>query len=152
MNSNFYFFLILDGPRPAQKDILIIRGYILLFLKQLMMLGVGLKEDELQSIINYLTTGKYLLCFCLRILFKFVSNVPNWFINTWMRTFTFSLWGWKPTRCPSDSNVTHVWTTGIYDTGVWRETRCTMCIQISGVRKPVNSTSSVEAVRILFEP
>lgn len=23
-----------------------------------MMLGVGLKEDELQSIINYLTTGK----------------------------------------------------------------------------------------------
>lgn len=46
-----------DGPRPAQKDILIIRGYILLFLKQLMMLGVGLKEDELQSIINYLTTG-----------------------------------------------------------------------------------------------
>ncbi|CAH1724101.1 unnamed protein product [Aphis gossypii] len=46
----------LDGPRPAQKDILIIRGYILLFLKQLMMLGVGLKEDELQSIINYLTT------------------------------------------------------------------------------------------------
>lgn len=46
-----------DGPRPAQKDILIIRGYILLFLKQLMMLGLGLKEDELQSIINYLTTG-----------------------------------------------------------------------------------------------
>ncbi|XP_050442787.1 neurobeachin isoform X2 [Adelges cooleyi] len=46
----------LDGPRPAQKDILIIRGYILLFLKQLMMLGVGTKEDELQSIINYLTT------------------------------------------------------------------------------------------------
>jgi len=51
----FNFFS--DGPRPAQKDILIIRGYILLFLKQLMMLGVGLKEDELQSIINYLTTG-----------------------------------------------------------------------------------------------
>lgn len=50
--------MILDGPRPAQKDILIIRGYILLFLKQLMMLGVGLKEDELQSIINYLTTGE----------------------------------------------------------------------------------------------
>lgn len=52
----FTFFT--DGPRPAQKDILIIRGYILLFLKQLMMLGVGLKEDELQSIINYLTTGE----------------------------------------------------------------------------------------------
>jgi len=57
MFINIHFFF-LDGPRPAQKDILIIRGYILLFLKQLMMLGVGLKEDELQSIINYLTTGK----------------------------------------------------------------------------------------------
>lgn len=55
---NKILFFILDGPRPAQKDILIIRGYILLFLKQLMMLGVGLKEDELQSIINYLTTGE----------------------------------------------------------------------------------------------
>lgn len=30
-----------------------------MFLKQLMMLGIGLKEDELQSIINYLTTGNY---------------------------------------------------------------------------------------------
>ncbi|KAI5739638.1 hypothetical protein M8J77_021622 [Diaphorina citri] len=46
----------LDGPRPAQKDILAIRAYILLFLKQLMMLGPGVKEDELQSILNYLTT------------------------------------------------------------------------------------------------
>lgn len=45
-----------DGPRPAQKDILSIRSYILLFLKQLMMLGVGVKEDELQSILNYLST------------------------------------------------------------------------------------------------
>jgi hypothetical protein len=53
-----FLFFFPDGPRPAQKDILIIRGYILLFLKQLMMLGVGLKEDELQSIINYLTTGE----------------------------------------------------------------------------------------------
>uniref|UniRef100_A0A8D8UFC3 Neurobeachin n=1 Tax=Cacopsylla melanoneura TaxID=428564 RepID=A0A8D8UFC3_9HEMI len=46
----------LDGPRPAQKDILAIRAYVLLFLKQLMMLGPGVKEDELQSILNYLTT------------------------------------------------------------------------------------------------
>lgn len=54
----YYLPFFTDGPRPAQKDILNIRGYILLFLKQLMMLGVGLKEDELQSIINYLTTGE----------------------------------------------------------------------------------------------
>lgn len=45
-----------DGPRPAQKDILTIRAYILLFLKQLIMIGNGVKEDELQSILNYLTT------------------------------------------------------------------------------------------------
>ncbi|XP_050298842.1 neurobeachin isoform X6 [Anthonomus grandis grandis] len=46
----------LDGPRPAQKDILAIRAYILLFLKQLIMIGNGIKEDELQSVLNYLTT------------------------------------------------------------------------------------------------
>ncbi|KAI4463671.1 beige/beach-related [Holotrichia oblita] len=46
----------LDGPRPAQKDIMPIRAYILLFLKQLIMIGNGVKDDELQSILNYLTT------------------------------------------------------------------------------------------------
>ncbi|XP_076665189.1 A kinase anchor protein rugose isoform X11 [Andrena cerasifolii] len=46
----------LDGPRPQQKDILTIRPYILLFLKQLIMIGNGVKDDELQSILNYLTT------------------------------------------------------------------------------------------------
>ncbi|XP_074039370.1 A kinase anchor protein rugose isoform X1 [Leptinotarsa decemlineata] len=46
----------LDGPRPAHKDILGIRSYILLFLKQLIMVGNGVKDDELQSILNYLTT------------------------------------------------------------------------------------------------
>lgn len=48
--------MFLDGPRPAQKDILAIRAYILLFLKQLIMIGNGVKDDELQSILNYLTT------------------------------------------------------------------------------------------------
>ncbi|CAH1123738.1 unnamed protein product [Ceutorhynchus assimilis] len=46
----------IDGPRPAQKDILAIRAYILLFLKQLIMIGNGVKDDELQSVLNYLTT------------------------------------------------------------------------------------------------
>ncbi|KAJ8932339.1 hypothetical protein NQ314_014703 [Rhamnusium bicolor] len=46
----------IDGPRPPQKDILAIRSYILLFLKQLIMIGNGVKDDELQSILNYLTT------------------------------------------------------------------------------------------------
>jgi hypothetical protein len=35
---------------------LAIRAYILLFLKQLIMIGNGVKDDELQSILNYLTT------------------------------------------------------------------------------------------------
>lgn len=52
----FIYFFETDGPRPAQKDILAIRAYILLFLKQLIMIGQGVKEDELQSILNYLTT------------------------------------------------------------------------------------------------
>ncbi|XP_020284322.1 neurobeachin isoform X2 [Pseudomyrmex gracilis] len=46
----------LDGPRPQQKDIVTIRSYILLFLKQLILIGNGVKDDELQSILNYLTT------------------------------------------------------------------------------------------------
>ncbi|KAF4532523.1 hypothetical protein B566_EDAN010815 [Ephemera danica] len=46
----------LDGPRPQQKDVLAIRAYILLFLKQLIMIGNGVKDDELQSVLNYLTT------------------------------------------------------------------------------------------------
>ena len=32
------------------------RSYILGFVKQLVMIGAGVKEDELQSILNYLTT------------------------------------------------------------------------------------------------
>ena len=46
----------LDGIRPSQRDILSIRTLILLFLKQLIMMGDGGKEDELQSLLNYLTT------------------------------------------------------------------------------------------------
>ena len=46
----------MDGVRPSQKDVLSIRALILLFLKQLTMMGEGSKEDELQSILNYLTT------------------------------------------------------------------------------------------------
>lgn len=46
---------ISDGPRPAD-DIIAIRAYILLFLKQLILIGNGVKEDELQSILNYLST------------------------------------------------------------------------------------------------
>ncbi|KAK8731373.1 hypothetical protein OTU49_007572, partial [Cherax quadricarinatus] len=46
----------LDGPRPSDKDIVSLRAYMLLFLKQLIMIGNGVKEDELQAILNFLST------------------------------------------------------------------------------------------------
>ncbi|KAM7419464.1 hypothetical protein PAMA_016534 [Pampus argenteus] len=46
----------LDGPRPNLKEILSLRAFLLLFVKQLIMKDQGVKEDELQSILNYLLT------------------------------------------------------------------------------------------------
>ncbi|XP_041115991.1 neurobeachin a [Polyodon spathula] len=46
----------LDGPRPLQKEIISLRAFMLLFLKQLILKDRGVKEDELQSILNYLLT------------------------------------------------------------------------------------------------
>ncbi|KAM4751288.1 lipopolysaccharide-responsive and beige-like anchor protein isoform 4-T4 [Anableps anableps] len=45
-----------DGPRPNQKEMLSLRAFLLLFIKQLIMKDHGVKEDELQSILNYLLT------------------------------------------------------------------------------------------------
>ncbi|KAF7666098.1 hypothetical protein LDENG_00118550 [Lucifuga dentata] len=46
----------LDGPRPNQKEIHSLRAFLLLFVKQLIMKDHGVKDDELQSILNYLLT------------------------------------------------------------------------------------------------
>nr|XP_019943616.1 PREDICTED: neurobeachin-like [Paralichthys olivaceus] len=46
----------LDGPRPTQKEIISLRAFMLLFLKQLILKDRGVREDELQSILNYLLT------------------------------------------------------------------------------------------------
>uniref|UniRef100_A0A673MZZ4 Neurobeachin n=1 Tax=Sinocyclocheilus rhinocerous TaxID=307959 RepID=A0A673MZZ4_9TELE len=46
----------LDGPRPNQKEIHSLRAFLLLFVKQLIMKDHDVKEDELQSILNYLLT------------------------------------------------------------------------------------------------
>ncbi|XP_042638534.1 neurobeachin, partial [Orycteropus afer afer] len=46
----------LDGPRPSQKEIVSLRAFMLLFLKQLILKDRGVKEDELQSVLNYLLT------------------------------------------------------------------------------------------------
>ena len=52
----FILISITDGSRPTEKDIVNLRAYMLLFLKQLIMIGNGVKEDELQAILNYLST------------------------------------------------------------------------------------------------
>uniref|UniRef100_A0A8C5UFU5 LPS responsive beige-like anchor protein n=1 Tax=Malurus cyaneus samueli TaxID=2593467 RepID=A0A8C5UFU5_9PASS len=46
----------IDGPRPTQKEILALRAFLLMFIKQLVMKDYGIKEDELQAILNYLLT------------------------------------------------------------------------------------------------
>ncbi|XP_019377732.1 PREDICTED: lipopolysaccharide-responsive and beige-like anchor protein isoform X6 [Gavialis gangeticus] len=46
----------LDGPRPNQKEIFSLRALLLMFIKQLVMKDHGVKEDELQAILNYLLT------------------------------------------------------------------------------------------------
>ncbi|RXG72298.1 Neurobeachin [Armadillidium vulgare] len=55
----------LDGPRPSEKDIVSLRAYMLLFLKQLIMIGNGVKEDELQAILNFLSTMHEVSCFTI---------------------------------------------------------------------------------------
>lgn len=52
----FYFLCVSDGPRPSKDEIITIRSFMLLFVKQLILMGNGVKEDELQSILNYLMT------------------------------------------------------------------------------------------------
>ncbi|XP_068607152.1 lipopolysaccharide-responsive and beige-like anchor protein [Brachionichthys hirsutus] len=46
----------IDGPRPNEKEIFSLRTFLLLFVKQLIMKDHGVKDDELQSILNYLLT------------------------------------------------------------------------------------------------
>ena len=46
-----------DGPRPASKeDIILLRKHMLHYVKQLILKGQGINDDELQAILNYLTT------------------------------------------------------------------------------------------------
>ncbi|XP_075889221.1 lipopolysaccharide-responsive and beige-like anchor protein isoform X3 [Nelusetta ayraudi] len=56
LSSRFVPVMFSDGPRPNQKEILSLRAFLLLFVKQLIMKEHGVKDDELQSILNYLLT------------------------------------------------------------------------------------------------
>lgn len=45
-----------DGHRPTRDQIVIMRRYMLLYLKQLLIKSSGTQEEELQAILNYLHT------------------------------------------------------------------------------------------------
>ncbi|XP_064636479.1 neurobeachin-like isoform X3 [Lineus longissimus] len=45
-----------DGPRPSREETVKLRSYMLLYIKQLILKGQGINDDELQAILNYLTT------------------------------------------------------------------------------------------------
>ncbi|KAM8765108.1 lipopolysaccharide-responsive and beige-like anchor protein isoform 2-T3 [Rhynchonycteris naso] len=69
----------LDGPRPNQKEILSLRAFLLMFIKQLVMRDSGVKEDELQAILNYLLTMHEddNLIDVLQLLVALMSEHPN---------------------------------------------------------------------------
>ena len=48
--------IVLGGPRPTRDEILSLRAFILLFLKQLITKGGVVQQDELQSLLGYLLT------------------------------------------------------------------------------------------------
>lgn len=45
-----------DGPRPTKYEMQILRAYIILYVKRLVLRVPGVHEDELQAILNYLST------------------------------------------------------------------------------------------------
>jgi hypothetical protein len=56
-----YFYWIVnpnvsDDNRPTKEEIIEIRRYMLLYMKQLVISSPGTQEDELQAILNYLHT------------------------------------------------------------------------------------------------
>ncbi|XP_006884567.1 PREDICTED: lipopolysaccharide-responsive and beige-like anchor protein [Elephantulus edwardii] len=69
----------LDGPRPNEKEILSLRAFLLMFIKQLVTKDSGVKEDELQAILNYLLTMHEddNLMDVLQLLVALMSEHPN---------------------------------------------------------------------------
>ena len=51
-----------DGPRPTRDEIIKLRSFMLLYVKELIMKGQGILDDELQSMLNYLTTLHEVTC------------------------------------------------------------------------------------------
>jgi len=57
-----FICLCLDGPRPSQTDIVELRFLMLEYVRQLVLRGSGVQDDELQSIVNFLTTIHEVCC------------------------------------------------------------------------------------------
>ncbi|CAF1201845.1 unnamed protein product, partial [Rotaria magnacalcarata] len=53
---SIYQAKILDADRPTREQIVEMRSYMLLYMKQLVISGPGTQEEELQAILNYLHT------------------------------------------------------------------------------------------------
>ena len=49
-------YVCIEGPRPSQTDIVELRFLMLEYVRQLVLRGSGVQDDELQSIMNFLTT------------------------------------------------------------------------------------------------
>ena len=48
--------LFLDGPRPNKEEIRHLRAYMIAYVKEIVLKGHGVQDDEIQALINYLTT------------------------------------------------------------------------------------------------
>ena len=54
--SNDHSIQFADGHRPTREQIIEMRRYMLLYLKQLVIRSSGNQDEELQAILNYLHT------------------------------------------------------------------------------------------------
>jgi len=66
-----------DGPRPSKSDILSLRAFILLFLKQLVTRTGTILEDELQAVLGYLITVHEVRLVTLVHLLVFRREMPG---------------------------------------------------------------------------
>ena len=55
-----------DGPRPSQTDIVELRFLMLEYVRQLVLRGSGVQDDELQSILNFLSTIHEVCCYAVK--------------------------------------------------------------------------------------
>lgn len=77
----FFFFFFSDGPRPSQKEIISLRAFMLLFLKQLILKvrqsGASLSSARRVKLGEITSANNYALCclFCLLRTARLISNL-----------------------------------------------------------------------------